>query len=62
MFEYKKECFLMVKRFYKNTTTISEDNIVKQLNPLGDVRVYAKLLHRDAIFVISLRSGGEDST
>jgi hypothetical protein len=52
----------MVKRFYKNTTTISEDNIVKQLNPLGDVRVYAKLLHRDAIFVISLRSGAEDST
>ena len=40
LFGYKKECFLMVKRFYtRTTTTISEDNVVKQLNLLGDVRV-----------------------
>jgi hypothetical protein len=49
------------KHFYKKTTiTISEDNIVKQLNLLGDVRVYAKLLQRNAIFAISLRTGAED--
>ena len=57
---YEKECFLTVKHFYKKTTTISEDDIIKRLNLLGDVRVYAKLLQRNAIFAISLRPGAED--
>jgi DNA-binding Lrp family transcriptional regulator len=60
LFGYEKECFLTAKHFYKNTTTISEDDIVKQLNLLGDVRVYAELLERSAIFVISLKPGAED--
>jgi DNA-binding Lrp family transcriptional regulator len=61
LFGYQKECFLTVKHFYKKTTTtISENNIVKQLNLLGDVRVYAKLLQRSAMFAISLRPGAED--
>jgi DNA-binding Lrp family transcriptional regulator len=61
LFVYEKECFLTVKRFYKKTTiTINEDNIVKQLNLLGDVRVYAKLLQRSAMFAISLKPGAED--
>jgi hypothetical protein len=53
--------FDCIKHFYKKTTTtISENNIVKQLNLLGDVRVYAKLLQRSAMFAISLRPGAED--
>lgn len=60
LFGYEKECFLTVKHFYKKTTTISEDDIIKRLNLLGDVRVYAKLLQRNAIFAISLRPGAED--
>src|SRR5919199_2870962 len=62
LFGYEKECLLTVKHFYKKatTTTISEDNILKQLNLLGDVRVYAKLLQRSAMFAISLRPGAED--
>lgn len=60
LFGYEKECFLTVKHFYRKTTTINEDDIIKPLNLLGDVRVYAKLLQRNAIFVISLRPGAED--
>ncbi|MBV9177412.1 MAG: AsnC family transcriptional regulator [Nitrososphaeraceae archaeon] len=62
LFGYEKECFLTLKHFYKQTTTktISEDDIIKQLNLLGDVRLYAKLLEGSAIFVISLRPGAED--
>jgi Lrp/AsnC family transcriptional regulator, leucine-responsive regulatory protein len=61
LFGYEKECFLTVKHFYKKaTTTISEDDIIKRLNLLGDVRVYAKLLQGSAIFAISLRPGAED--
>jgi DNA-binding Lrp family transcriptional regulator len=62
LFGYEKECFLTVKHFYKKTTrtTISEDDIIKQLNLLGDVKVYAKLLQGSARFAISLRPGAED--
>ena len=60
LFGYEKECFLTVKDFYRKTTTINEDDIIKRLNLLGDVRAYAKLLQRNALFVISLRPGAED--
>ena len=60
LFGYERECFMTVKHFYKKTTTISEDDIVKQLNLLGDVRVYAELLQGSAIFAISLRPEAED--
>ncbi len=59
LFGYEKECLLTLKHFYKKTT-ISNDDIIKHLNLLGDVRVYAKLLQRNALFVISLRQGAED--
>ena len=48
------------KAFLQKTLTISEDDIIKQLNILRDVRVYAKLLQGGAIFAISLRPGAED--
>jgi DNA-binding Lrp family transcriptional regulator len=60
LFGYEKECFLTVKHFNKKTTTISQDDIIKQLNLLGDVRVYAKLLQRNAIFAILIRPRTED--
>ena len=62
LFGYEKECFLIVKHFYKKTkiTTINKDDIIKQLNLLGDVRVYAELLQGSAKFAISLRPGTED--
>jgi DNA-binding Lrp family transcriptional regulator len=60
LFGYEKDCILTVKHIHKKkTTTISEDAIIKQLNLLGDVRVYAKQLQGSAIFVISLRPGAE---
>jgi DNA-binding Lrp family transcriptional regulator len=61
LFGYEKECFLTLKHFHNKTTTktISEDDIIKQLNLLGDVRVCAKLLEGSTIFVISLRPGAE---
>src|SRR5919202_6489053 len=57
LFGYEKDCILTVKRINKKvtTTTISSDAIIKQLNLLGDVRVYAKQLQGNAIFVICLR-------
>ena len=48
------------KAFLQKTLTISEDNIIKQSNVLGDVRVFAKLLQGGAIFAISLGPGAED--
>ncbi|HJT48827.1 MAG TPA: AsnC family transcriptional regulator [Nitrososphaeraceae archaeon] len=62
LFGYEKECLLTLKHFYKKTmTTITrEENIVKQLNLLGDVRVYAKLLQRSAMFAIAIKPGAED--
>ena len=59
LFEYEKDCILTARRIHKKTTTISEDAIIKQLNLLGDVRVYAKQLQGSAIFVISLRPAAE---
>jgi DNA-binding Lrp family transcriptional regulator len=60
LFGYEKDCILTVKHMHKKkTTAISEDDIIKQLNLLGDVRVYAKQLQGSAIFVISLRPGAE---
>jgi DNA-binding Lrp family transcriptional regulator len=61
LFGYEKECLLTVKHSYTKTTkTINDDDIIKQLNLLGDVRVYAKQLQRSALFSISLRPGAED--
>lgn len=51
---------MTVTHFYKKTTATSEDDIIKRLNLLGDVRVFAKLLQGGAIFAISLRPGAED--
>lgn len=59
LFGYEKDCILTARHIHKKTTTISEDAIIKQLNLLGDVRVYAKQLQGSAIFVISLRPGAE---
>jgi DNA-binding Lrp family transcriptional regulator len=59
LFGYEKDCILTARRIHKKTTTISEDAIIKQLNLLGDVRVYAKQLQGSAIFVISLRPAAE---
>jgi len=59
LFGYEKECLLTVKHSYKKTIT-SEGEIIKQLNLLGDVRVYAKQLQRSALFAILLRPGAED--
>jgi len=58
LFGYEKECLLTVKHSYKKTIT-SEDEIIKQLNLLGDVRVYAKQLQRSALFAILLRPAGK---
>jgi DNA-binding Lrp family transcriptional regulator len=61
LFGYEKECLLTVKHSYtKMTKIINDDDIIKQLNLLGDVRVYAKQLQRSALFGISLRPGAED--
>jgi DNA-binding Lrp family transcriptional regulator len=60
LFGYEKDCILTVKHIHKITTTISEDAIIKQLNLLGDVRVYARQLQGSAVFVISLRPGAEN--
>ncbi len=61
LFGYEKECLLTVKHSYTKTTkTINDDDIIKQLNLLGDVRVYAKQLQRSALFAISLKPEAED--
>jgi len=59
LFGYEKDCILTVRRIHNKATTTSEDAIIKQLNLLGDVRVFAKQLQGSAIFVISLRPGAE---
>ena len=62
LFEYEKECLLMLKHFKRTTSTPAKtvnDNIVKQLNLIGEVRFYAKLL-QGSMYVLSLRTGTED--
>lgn len=52
--------FFDSKAFLQKNNNNQQDDIIKRLNLLGDVRVYAKLLQRNAIFAISLRPGAED--
>jgi DNA-binding Lrp family transcriptional regulator len=58
IFGYEKECILTVRHYYKS---MKEDHdIVKKLNLLGDVYVYAKQLGGDSIFVLAIKPGAED--
>ena len=62
LFGYEKECILMLKHFKITTTPttkIISDHIIKQLNLIGEVRFYAKLL-QGSMFVVSLKTGTED--
>ena len=54
---YDKECFLTIKHIDKG---ISEDDIVKKLNLIGDVQVYAKQMGRASICALAIRTGAED--
>jgi DNA-binding Lrp family transcriptional regulator len=54
---YDKECFLTIKHINKR---VSEEDIIKKLNLLGDVQVYAKQMGRASICALAVRAGAED--
>ncbi len=54
---YAKECYLTIKYIDKE---ISEEDIVKKLNLVGDVQVYAKQMGRSSICALAVKSGAED--
>jgi DNA-binding Lrp family transcriptional regulator len=54
---YDKECFLTIKHIDKG---VSEEDIVKKLNLIGDVQVYAKQMGRASICALAVRVGAED--
>jgi DNA-binding Lrp family transcriptional regulator len=58
IFGYEKECILTVRHYYKSMK--EDQDIVKKLNLLGDVYVYAKQLGGDSIFVLAIKPGAED--
>jgi DNA-binding Lrp family transcriptional regulator len=57
IFGYQKQCFLTVRYIGK---TIKEEDILRQMNLLGDVMIYAKQLEGHTIFIIAVRDGAED--
>jgi len=57
IFGYQKQCFLTVRYIGK---TIKEDDILRQMNLLGDVMIYAKQLGGHSIFIIAVRDGAEE--
>lgn len=57
IFGYQKQCFLTVRYIGK---TIKEENLLNQMNLLGDVMIYAKQLGGHSIFIIAVRDGAED--
>jgi DNA-binding Lrp family transcriptional regulator len=58
IFGYEKECILTVRHYYKSMK--EDQDIVKKLNLLGDVFVYAKQLGGDSMFVLAIKPGAED--
>jgi DNA-binding Lrp family transcriptional regulator len=54
---YAKECYLTIKYIDKE---ISEEDIVKKVNLVGDVQVYAKQMSRSSICALAVKSGAED--
>ena len=54
---YAKECYLTIKYIDKE---ISEEDIVKKLNLVGDVQVYAKQMGRSSMCALAVKSGAED--
>jgi DNA-binding Lrp family transcriptional regulator len=58
IFGYEKECILTVRHYYNSMK--EDQDIVKKLNLLGDVFVYAKQLGGDSIFVLAIKPGAED--
>jgi DNA-binding Lrp family transcriptional regulator len=54
---YAKECYLTIKHIDKG---ISEEDIIKKLNLIGDIQVYAKQMGRFSIFALAVRSEVED--
>ena len=57
MLGYAKECYLTIKHIDKGT---SEEDIVKKLNLLGDIQVYAKQMGRSSICALAVKSEVED--
>jgi DNA-binding Lrp family transcriptional regulator len=53
---YAKECYLTIKHIDKG---ISEEDIIKKLNLIGDIQVYAKQMGR-SICALAVRSEAED--
>lgn len=54
---YAKECYVTIKYIDKE---ISEGDIIKKLNLVGDVQVYAKQMGRSSICALAVKSGAED--
>jgi DNA-binding Lrp family transcriptional regulator len=54
---YAKECYLTIKHIDKG---ISEEDIIKKLNLIGDIQVYAKQMGRSSICALAVRSEAED--
>jgi DNA-binding Lrp family transcriptional regulator len=59
IFGYEKQCFLTVRNIDKIVTK-EEGYIFDQLNLLGDIRVYARQIGGDAIFVLLVRPEAEE--
>ena len=59
IFGYEKQCFLTVRNIDKIVTK-EEGYIFNQLSLLGDIRVYARQLGGDAIFVLLIRPEAEE--
>jgi DNA-binding Lrp family transcriptional regulator len=57
IFGYEKECILTLSRKGKST---NEQDILKHVNLVGDVFVFAKQLGGALTFVLSVRAGAED--
>jgi DNA-binding Lrp family transcriptional regulator len=59
IFGYEKQCFLTVRNIDKIVTK-EEEYIFNQVSLLGDIRVYARQLGGDAIFVLLVRPEAEE--
>ena len=57
MLGYAKECYLTIKHIDKG---ISEEDIIKKLNLIGDIQVYAKQMGKSSICALAVRSEVED--
>jgi hypothetical protein len=59
IFAYEKQCFLTARNIDKIVTK-EEGYVFNQLNLLGDIRVYARQLGGDGIFVPLIRPEAEE--